>query len=211
MLYETIKQTDDVMDGSVPAANFAKDSPGKSKQPANGPTVIHARDSVYTADTHLAVFEHKVVLNNTTANIICDKLTATMRRGGPNKAPATPPPAPVGSQRKALAAPPGSKAIEHAVAEGNVQVTMDKVDDNGNITHSVGHGKKMDYDGATGRIVLYGRPDIQQGRNLCEATAESTVLTLNRDSSMEANGPHRTVITQEAAESDSTGGKTAPK
>ena len=112
---------------------------------------------------------------------------------------ATPRPTP--PKPGATPAKTGGGGLERAVAEmnpgGRVEITQDKVDEKGNVTHSVGHGTKADYNAATGDIVLTGRPDVQKGTDLVKATDDSTVITLNRDGHMTTKGPTITIIVSE--------------
>ena len=85
-------------------------------------------------------------------------------------------------------------------------MTQDKIDDSGNTKHSVGHGKKMIYEVACGKVTLYGKPDLQQGDELCVALAENTVMVLDRNGHMEVTGPHEMVISEKAA-GDKGGGQ----
>ena len=200
-IYKDIESIDP-LDGSLKAnPNGAKKSaggkaPGSQDQP-DGPTVIHATDSEYMEQIHQAVFEHFVVVNNASFNVVCDKLTAFLHHEDAAKAPvkrdaATPAPAtPASAQagaKNAAASGPNTSALDKAIAEGSVEVTQDKVDDSGSTKHSVGHGKKMIYEVATGKVTLYGKPDLQQGDELCVALAESTVMVLHRDGQMEVFG-----------------------
>jgi lipopolysaccharide export system protein LptA len=172
-------------------------------------------DTDFQQKQHVAIFTTNVVVNNETFNLVCDKLTAYLHHGesakpdgsGSAPSPATPPPAAPASGRNKMPLPQQSGALDRAVAEGACQITQDKVDDSGNITHSVGHGKIITYDAASGIVKLFGKPDVQQGDNLCVATDDSTYMVMDRSGHMEAFGPHRTLI-KEMAKTD---GKTATK
>jgi len=191
----------DAADDSSRAADITmqQKQTGSSKSAGGGmqgPTVITARDTDFQEKQHIAVFTNKVVVNNASFSLLCDKMTAYLAHKSPaEKAapkPATPPPAAKG--KVGAMAGPDNDALEKAVAEGAVQVSQDKMDDSGNITHSVGHGKKAVYEKSTGTIALMGMPDVQQGDNLCVATAESTIIYMYRDGRMWADGPHKITI-----------------
>jgi hypothetical protein len=90
--------------------------------------------------------------------------------------------------------------LDKAIAEGNVVITQDKVDADGNVTHSTGHGMKAVYDSSTGDITLSGRPDTSQGINTIEATDDSTIIIMNREGRMHADGPHKVTIRDSGAD-----------
>ena len=79
-VYKDIESIDP-LDGSLkanPNGGRQKAGPktaGPQDQP-DGPTVIHATDSEYMEQIHQAIFEHSVVVNNASFNVVCDKLTA---------------------------------------------------------------------------------------------------------------------------------------
>ncbi len=213
-IYKDIESLDD-SDGSVAASEAhvrkqqANKQGGAPQGQIDGPTVIHAEDSEYMEQQHEAVFQNSVVVNNASFNLVCDKLTALMHhddaaKPAASKTASTPVPTPSGGPQKgAVPAGPNTGALEKAIAEGAVEVTQDKVDDNGNIQHSIGHGKKMIYEVPTGKVTLYGKPDLQQGDQLCVALAESTVMVLHRNGHMEVFGPHEMVITERKQEPNS--------
>ncbi|HWB59951.1 MAG TPA: hypothetical protein VG733_10685, partial [Chthoniobacteraceae bacterium] len=85
--------------------------------------------------------------------------------------------------------------IEKVVAEGNVTIDSDRPDPNGGATvHYSGKGTKVDYNPATGEMVLSGMPELQKDMDELVATDESTVIFLNRDGMMDAKGPHKIKI-----------------
>ena len=116
---------------------------------------------------------------------------------GPNGAPAAPgKPAPAAPDQKA-------SGLEKAIAEGNVLIIQDKKDADGKIQHGVGHAQTAFYDATTGDVTLVGRPDIQQGENLCISLDDSTVMILNREGRIRVHGPSKSVLAE-------TGGSSEP-
>jgi lipopolysaccharide export system protein LptA len=91
-----------------------------------------------------------------------------------------------------------SGGLEKAVAEGSadrrVVITQDKVEADGTITQSVGKADKATYDAVTGDVVLTGSPEVLQGINRVVAVDPGTVMTLNRDGRMRANGLTKSTI-----------------
>lgn len=146
------------------------------------------------------MFIGQVVVTDPEFTVHSDKLTAYLKhdeKAAPDASrpkAATPAPAPKADDGKQQKGGGLDKADAEADPGNIVTVTQEKVEADGSITHSIGHGKKAHYDAVTGDIVLYGHPDCQQGLNTCVATEEGTVMTLNRDGHMRVTGPHKTVI-----------------
>jgi lipopolysaccharide export system protein LptA len=95
---------------------------------------------------------------------------------------------------KAAGADQKPGGLQKAIAEGNVVITQDKTDPNGNVEHDVAHAKKALYDTDTGDVTLYGKPDVQQGGNQVIALDETTIIILNRSGHMTVHGPHKVVL-----------------
>ena len=182
---------------AVPPAEEAPAKPAIKKE--KGPTQIDALEATFDQKANEAVFIGEVVVTDPEFNVKCDKLTAHLKTAekaaaagaGPASKPGTP--APTEPKKKS-----GSSGLRKAVAEasaGNrVTITQDKTDPDGTVQHSFGTADKATYDAVTGDIVLTGKPEVQQGINLMVATAPGTVMTLNRDGHMHAEGPHKTII-----------------
>ena len=100
--------------------------------------------------------------------------------------------------------------LDKALAEGNVVITQDKVDEEGKVTHNVGHGKTAFYESSTGNVTLKGKPDVQQGINTCVSLSEDTIIIMNRDGHFHSIGPTKNII-REATATPAPGDKTAPK
>jgi len=177
---------------------------GEKKE--KGPTEITSGEATFDQKAHLAIFMIDVVVKDPEFNVVCDKLTAYLKHEEPAKPGAKAPkatPRPTPSKPGAPPQKTGGGGLERAVAEmnpgGRVEITQDKTDEKGNVTHSVGHGTRADYNATTGDIVLTGRPDVQKGTDLVKATDDSTVITLNRDGHMTTKGPTMTIIVSETA------------
>jgi lipopolysaccharide export system protein LptA len=128
-------------------------------------------------------------------NVTCDKLTAFLKHGD-DKAAAEPVRKPANGRNGDVAPPKrGGGGLDRAIAEGNVFITQENMAADGTVTKSIGRAKRADYDARTGDIVLTGKPAVRQGLNTCVATAEETVMTLNRDRDMRVVGPHQLIIT----------------
>jgi lipopolysaccharide export system protein LptA len=167
----------------------------KAPKKSKGQTEITALEASFDQKTREAVFIEKVVVIDPEFNVICDRLTAYLKKPKQEgeAAPAT----------ESLNSAPKGGGLERAVAEANpgrqVLITQDKMEADGTLTKNIGHADKANYDATTGDVVLTGTPSVQQGINLCVATDASTVMTLNRNGRMRVEGPHRTVIKDTAS------------
>lgn len=171
---------------------------GEEKKPkdGSGPTEITAQEASFDQKANQAVFAGDVIVKNPEFNITCDKLTAFLRNE--KTAAATPAGAvkPAAAPAPAKPAPkgPSTGGLEKVIAEGSVVITQEKLDSEGNVSRSVGRGRRATYEASTGDVILTGRPELQQGINACVATDDSTVITLNREGRMKVTGPSKTVI-----------------
>lgn len=84
--------------------------------------------------------------------------------------------------------------IERAVAEGNV-IIVQQTSPGSTEKGAVGRARQAEYTPSTGRVVLSGRPEIQQGINLHLADSDGTRMILESDGRATTDGPSRTVIT----------------
>jgi len=177
--------------------------PKKNEPPAKKPkgqTEITANEATFDQKTREAVFIQDVVVKDPEFSVNCDRLIAFLKKAKANSEPVPASPAPAAAKLEEN----GKGGLERAVAEaspGNIVIiTQDKIDTDGSVTQNIGKGKKVTYDATTGNIVLTGLPSVQQGINLCVATDESTIMTLNRNGRMKVEGPHRTVIKDTSSE-----------
>jgi lipopolysaccharide export system protein LptA len=189
-----------VVDLSKPGAGGdKKDRTGDKK--SKGPTEITALEATFDQKANLAVFIGDVVVVDPEFNVTCDKLTAHLKHDDKPKAgaakPGTPAATPVaktddGTPKKK------SGGLEKAVAESTsdrrVIITQDKIEADGTKTQSVGKANKATYDAVTGDVVLTGSPEVIQGINRVVAVDPGTVMTLNRDGRMRANGLTKSTI-----------------
>ena len=203
---------------------------GNKASPANGgkkerkpeavgekkPTeILCSKETTFDGKTRIAVFVGDVKVTDPQFNLVCQKLTAYLKKeAGPEKAAAksgtagaisSPAPSPVA---KAEGKPKGdnkseASGLDRAVAEGEVVITQDKMDPNsGEVTHYVGRGAKADYNSATGDMVLTGWPQIQQGLNNQVATEEGTIMIMNREGHLRTQGRSKTILQSDSDKSD---------
>lgn len=167
----------------------------------NGRTEITADEATFEPETHMAIFRQNVVLKDPDFNVVCDKLIAYLKHDQPPK-----PETRRAQRASGAAAPKGGvdpaddphRTLDKAVAEmnpgGRLEITQDKVETDGSVTHSIGHGSKAVYNAITGATVLTGMPDATKGKDRVVATDEKTVITLMRDGGMNTVGPHKVII-----------------
>jgi len=166
-----------------------------------GRTEITADEAAFDPDTHIATFRQNVVLKDPNFNVVCDKLIAYLKHDEPPK--------PGAKTTRSASSAPAPKAgvnpkddphrtLDKAVAEmnpgGRVEITQDKVETDGSVTHSIGHGSRAVYNAITGTTVLTGMPDATKGMDSVFATDENTVITMTRDGGMSTVGPHKVTI-----------------
>lgn len=199
---------------NTPMAPAKKATPPPKKE--KGQTEITALEATFDQKTRQAVFIGDVLVKDPEFNVNCDRLTAYLKNQKEGAAPAkeagAKPATPAAKQTPAAKEAPASQGggLDHAIAESasgkQVLITQDKVEADGSITKNIGHGRKATYDAKSGDIVLTGNPSVQQGINLCVATSDETVMTLNRNGRMRVEGPHKTVIKDTASASSASNG-----
>ena len=154
-------------------------------------------ETTFDAKVGMAVFIKEVKVNDPQFSLTADKLTAYLKKAAKEalkSGTSTPTPTPAASPD---AASPAS-GLERAVAEGNVVITQDKVDEKtGEVTHYIGKGAKADYNAVSGEMTLSGWPQIQQGFNNQVATDEGTVMVMDKEGHLRTKGPSMTVIKSE--------------
>ena len=181
------------IDGLDPKKAAQEPVEEKPEKKEKGPTEITSEQATFQNKAHTAVFIGNVSVKDPEFNVTCDKLTAYLKNGDAKPAENVKPAVkPAASEAKAGDNKKGG--LDRAIAEGNVFINQDKVEADGSITKCVGRAKRADYDAKTGNIVLSGKPVVKQGLNMCIATSEETVMTLNRDRNMEVKGPNRVII-----------------
>lgn len=85
------------------------------------------------------------------------------------------------------------KAIERAVAEGNVIIVQQT--ENSSEKGAVGKAREAVYIPSKGEVTLIGWPEVQQGINRHIATDQGTRMILNTDGRATTEGASKTVIT----------------
>jgi lipopolysaccharide export system protein LptA len=173
-------------------------------QKEKGPTTITSNEVTFDHPKGEAVFTGKVVVKDPEFNVQCDRLDAFLKKDAEKPAAAAnPPPTAKPPEDKDKGKSASGGGLDHAIADANpgniVVITQDKIEADGSISKNIGKGRRATYDAKTGDVVLTGNPSVQQGNNLCEALNDSTVMTLNRDGRMKADGPTKVVIKDSAS------------
>ena len=185
-----------------------KTAPGKKTNPApvaekKATEITCTGETTFDAKAGVAVFIKDVKVNDPQFSLVADKLTAYLKKtpkepvkSGTSATP-TPTPTPAPAAKPEEGTSPAS-GLDRAVAEGNVTIIQDKVDEKtGELTHYIGKGAKADYNAKTGEMTLSGWPQIQQGLNNQVATEEGTIMIMTSDGHLMTHGPTKTVIQSE--------------
>ena len=153
-----------------------------------------------------AVFVGDVVVTDPRFSLNCDKLTAVLKRSlkdsvkeeGDVSGGAKPHPEATKEPAKEVGKPganaKGGSGIEKAIAEGNVVISQEKLNDKGESERSIGRAQKAVYDAETGDITLSGWPQVEQKMNTIVALEEGTVILLNRKGALDVQGHSKTVL-----------------
>ncbi len=195
--------------------------PAKNAQPT---AIIEAERSDFDLNAGIFIYSGNVRARHPDFYIECEELEVHMimekkadpkaakgdpkaAKGDPKVVPALSPPAKpdaaitVAPSQKKNKAPP----IKKAIARGPM-VTIEKRDENGDV--QIGKCRRLDYDGATGKIVLSEYPQVQRGNILHIATQPDTTMTFDQSGRLQTNGRPRTVILSDDKPAAPTG--TAP-
>lgn len=171
-------------------------SGAKAKEPAAeavSETVITATQRlVLDAKGYEATFVGDVKVLDPRFSLNCEKLTAFLKR--PPEAGKATPEASAEKKKAAAENPSPGGGVEKAVAEGDVVIVQDKVNDKGEIERSIGRAARAVYEAASGDITLSGWPQVEQRTNTVAATDERTVIILNNKGTMEVLGHSKSVL-----------------
>lgn len=175
------------------------DKKGSDKSPRKGPTEITSDALSFDQRSRQAVFLGHVKVTDPEVNIECDKLTAIFKgeKVG-NKADTSAARAPTPPNAAPAPAKNKGSGLEKAIAEGKAIIVQEKAEPDGKVNRSIGRAKRAEFESSTGNVTLTGMPSIQQGINTVVATEEGTVLILNREGTMTAKGPTKSVIQDSA-------------
>lgn len=195
----------------APDADSGEKTPPTDDDPtkeATTQTDIDASESAtFNSKDRVAVFTGNVKVTDPRFQLVCDRLTVFLSKAAPagQNAAATPAPTPTptpatGKKGKGddSATPSGGGGIDHAVAEGHVVILQKKAATKPGEEEkiSIGRGEVGTFDNKTGDMTLKGWPSLEQNGSSLIASAEGTVMTIHRDSSLDTNGPSKTKLIQ---------------
>ncbi len=168
---------------------------GEAEPGVKKPTEITAsRETTFDEKARVAVFSGDVTVVDTQFNLTCDKLTAYLKKPGADAKADAKGDAKADATAEKKGGPEVGGGLDRVLAEGNVVITQEKAAANGEVTRYVGKAAKAEYNAATGDVTLKGWPQIQQGINNQVATAEGTVMILNKSGRLKTIGPSKTEI-----------------
>ena len=145
-----------------------QDDKPKTKKEASKTEITCEKEATFDNKTNIAEFFGRVTVKDPQFNLFCDHLIITLRKD--------------------------RKGMQHTDAIGNVVITQENVNSDGQVVRSIGRSARANYDPATGNIILSGWPQLQQGINNHIATDKNTRMTLNRDGRSNTIGQSKTVI-----------------
>jgi lipopolysaccharide export system protein LptA len=194
---------------SLERAAKAPKSSGTPSQKLESATEITAQKRlVYDPKESKAIFTGDVVVVDPRFNLNCEILTAFIKKTdqksrsplaavGAEKAPQKPEaPGAAETAGSAPAAPKNSGGLERAIAEGEVVIVQERVNDQGEVERSVGRAQKAVYESSTDTIALSGWPRVDQEhkRNSIVATSAETVMTMTKKGDVDIQGPMKAVF-----------------
>ena len=175
-----------------------KRNPGPGHPPA---PPVNAAVTTITAQKRLlldsqgkeATFWGEVKVVDSRFSLACEKLTVFFRdNGGVLDS---------GEDKEARGGKgAGGGGLEKAVAEGDVIIFQEKINDRGEMERSVGRSQKAVYDTKTGNIALSGWPQVEQKQNTIVAMEEGTVILLNQKGTLEVLGHSKSVLRSTGSE-----------
>lgn len=184
-------------------------SSGTSSQKLESATEITAQKRlVYDPKESKAIFTGDVVVVDPRFNLNCEILTAFIKKteqkgrsplaavGGEKEPLRTDSPNAAETAGSAPAPQKNSGGLERAIAEGEVVIVQERVNDQGEVERSVGRAQKAVYESTTDTIALSGWPRVDQEhkRNSIVATSAETVMTMTKKGDVDIQGPMKAVF-----------------
>lgn len=158
--------------------------------------------------THVTIFKGDVEVKDPRFQLWCDKLTIYPKKQTDEPKTKT-------DAQSSDATSPSN--IDKVIAEGHVVILQKPAPPSSNpapetpAKEAIGKADRMEFDNQTGDVFLRGNPSVQQGESEHVATSTSTVMVLNRNSSLRTIGPSRTVIRQSNVSASPSGTPEQPK
>jgi lipopolysaccharide export system protein LptA len=178
---------------------------GSSSQKPEGATEITAQKRlVFDPKESKAIFTGDVVVVDPRFNLNCEILTAFIKKSEPKIQPqnttkeelAPAKAEPPASSKSPSLTPKNSGGLEKAIAEGDVVIVQERVNEQGEVERSIGRAQKAVYESTTDTISLYGWPRVDQEhkRNSIVSTAADTVMTMSKKGDVDIQGPMKAVF-----------------
>ncbi|MCX6854485.1 MAG: hypothetical protein NTV80_06225 [Verrucomicrobia bacterium] len=193
-----------VIEGPKPGALLPlAANPAKKAQPT---VVIEADNSVFDLKEAIFIYTGNVRARSPDFYIECEELEVYMVKEEADKKAAKPvekpdsKPNPKTANDPVLTKPaekaPDDVPIKKAIARGPT-VTIERRDEQGNI--QLGKCRRLDYDKATGYIILSDNPQVQRGNLLQIAIQPDTKMMFDKNGKFSSNPRSRTVILSDEA------------
>jgi lipopolysaccharide export system protein LptA len=166
-------------------------NPAKKAQPT---VIIEADNSMFDLNEAIFIYTGNVRARHPDFYIECEELEVYMVKEEGKKVSRKD--APKGDTKKSndpdlMKKAPDKNPIKKAIARGPM-VTIEKRDEQGNVQQ--GKCRRLDYDQATGDIILSDYPQVQRGNVLHIATQADTTMVFDKTGKLRTNGRPRTVI-----------------
>jgi lipopolysaccharide export system protein LptA len=194
-------------------------NPAKKAQPT---VVIEADNSVFDLKTSIFIYTGNVRARSPDFYIECEELEVHMvkeeskKEAAKDKAKAAgkvdAKPDPKTANDPVLTKPaekaPDDVPIQKAIARGPT-VTVERRDEQGNV--QIGKCRRLDYDKATGYIVLSNNPQVQRGNALQIAIQPDTKMMFDKNGKFTSNPRSRTVILSDDPQGAASTAPAAPQ
>jgi lipopolysaccharide export system protein LptA len=163
---------------------------------------------VYDPKESKAIFTGDVVVVDPRFNLNCEILTAFIKKteqksrsplsavGAEKEPQKTEAPGTAETTGSVPAAQKNSGGLERAIAEVDVVIVQERLNDQGEVERSVGRAQRAVYESTTDTITLYGWPRVDQEhkRNSIVATSAETVMTMTKKGDVDIQGPMKAVF-----------------
>lgn len=187
-----IEDQSPVVEGPKPSALSALAvNPAKKAQPT---VVIEADNSMFDLHEAIFIYTGNVRARHPDFYIECEELEVYMVKEESQKVSGKAAPkvdAKKSNDPDLMKKAPDKNPIKKAIARGPM-VTIEKRDEQGNVQQ--GKCRRLDYDQATGDIILSDYPQVQRGNVLHIATQPDTTMVFDKTGKLRTNGRPRTVI-----------------
>lgn len=187
-----------------PKTAKAPNSSISSPKPEGATEITAQKRLVFDPKESKAIFTGDVVVVDPRFNLNCETLTAFIKKTEPKTQPRNTTKEELAAAKTETAAsssspsltPKSSGGLEKAIAEGDVVIVQERVNEQGEVEKSVGRAQRAVYESTTDTISLYGWPRVDQEhkRNSIVSTAADTVMTMSKKGDVDIQGPMKAVF-----------------